>query len=76
MQKNITFKPREVSERGNRKNDSSSFLKNNTSSEFKVSYDKTFNGSSVELSKALTGVNGSFKDERGEKGPAVKSKSL
>jgi hypothetical protein len=47
MQKNIKFKPgREASERGKR-NDSSSILKNNTSTEFKLSYEK-HNGSSTE----------------------------
>jgi hypothetical protein len=51
MQKNITFKHhdrREGSEKGKR-NDSSSFIKNNTSTEFKLSYDKSLgNGSSTD----------------------------
>ena len=47
MQRNIKFRPgREASERG-RRNDSSSILKNNTSTEFKLSYEK-HNGSSTE----------------------------
>jgi hypothetical protein len=50
MQKNITFKPqKDDSENGReRRNNSSSFLKNNTSTEFKVSYEKTsaMNGNS------------------------------
>jgi hypothetical protein len=49
MQKNITFRPiKEGSEKG-RRNDSSSFIKNNTSTEFKLSYDPSsinHNGSS------------------------------
>lgn len=50
MQKNITFRPArgEGSEKGKR-NDSSSFIKNNTSTEFKLSYDKSLgNGSSTD----------------------------
>lgn len=69
MQKNITFKPtKEQSERGNRKNDSSSFIKNNTSSEFKMPYDKTFNSSTHEMSKALT-VNNKEKAEKSQSKP-------
>lgn len=51
MQKNITFNPtKQNSERINRKNDSSSFINNNTSTEFKMSYDKTLN-SNHDISK-------------------------
>lgn len=46
MQKNITFKlPKDGSEKSKR-NDSSSFIKNNTSTEFKLSYDKSNNNGS------------------------------
>lgn len=49
MQKNITFRAvRDGSEKGKR-NDSSSILKNNTSTEFKLSYEKSnVNGSSTD----------------------------
>ncbi len=52
MQKNVAFKGvRENSEQGNKRNDSSSFLKNNTSTEFKMSYDKSM--SNGDLSKVI-----------------------
>lgn len=71
MQKNITFKPaREASERGNKKNDSSSFIKNNTSTEFKLSYDKSINNASGEVSKLLNG-----KVVKNDKAPSNKQKS-
>jgi hypothetical protein len=55
MQNNISFKPiKEVSEKG-KKNDSASFLKNNTSTDFKLSFEKTLN--SNELSKVTNNVN-------------------
>lgn len=53
MQKNLTFiGVREPSEVGNKRNDSSSFIKNNTSTEFKLSYDKSMNSNS-DLSRIL-----------------------
>jgi hypothetical protein len=53
MQKNLTFTGvREPSEPRDKRNDSSSFLKNNTSTEFKMSYDKSLNSNS-DLSRVL-----------------------
>jgi hypothetical protein len=54
MQKHLTFIGiREPSDNGGKgRNDSSSFLKNNTSTEFKLSYDKSMNSNS-DLSRVL-----------------------
>lgn len=43
MQKNIKFRPPPDNSEKGRRSDSSSFLKNNTSTEFKLSYDKPHN---------------------------------
>ncbi len=60
MQKNITFKvAREPSEGGKRNgNDSSSFIKNNTSTEFKFSYERSQSDFSKVLKLDRSNVSG------------------
>lgn len=79
MQKNITFNPpKQNSERINRKNDSSSFLNNNTSTEFKMSYDKSLmsnNDQSRPASTVLINVKNNGKNTKNDQ-PKPKVNSL
>jgi hypothetical protein len=61
MQKNIVFKPapNDGSDRFtkvNKSNESSSFIKNSTQSEFKVTFDKTVNNTGQDKSKSILKV--------------------